>query len=140
MVQLVLAGQDAEVRERLGWNAAVGVIAAAYTMAGVTKVREAGFRWARPSNIALLLYERSYAGPRWQRSLRRHLAARPILCGLGATAGLWIELLAWLAVVPDLRWAVVGAATGLQASITLTLGYFEPEWIAVFIAVALLAA
>lgn len=139
VVQLLLRGHEAAVRERIGWNAAVGVMGAAYTMAGVTKVREAGFRWARPSNIALLLYERSWSGPQWQRALRRALASRPVLCGLGATAALWLELMAWLVVVPDLRWAIVGAATGLQVSITVTLGYFEPEWIAVFIAVALLA-
>jgi len=140
VVQLLLWGEDVAVRERIGWNAAVGVMGAAYTMAGVTKVREAGFRWARPSNIALLLFERSYSGPRWQRALRRFLAARPLLCGAGATVALWIELLAWGIVVPELRAPVVVAATGLQASITLTLGYFEPEWIAALIAVVLLAA
>ncbi len=137
---LVGEGASPEVRDAAAWEAACGVVGAAYFLAGVTKVHEAGWRWVRWSNVGLLLIERSTTGSRWQRRLRRWLSGRRGLVVAGATFALAAELAAPCFWIPECRLAFVVAATGLQASIWFVLGYAQPEWILVVPAVALMAA
>ena len=124
-----------------GWEAACGVIAAAYGLAGLDKARESGAAaWTEARNTALLIAERSYAGPMWLQRLRQAAARTPWLCRITALYGFYGEFAASLFVFPPARWPVALAMTAMQAGIILFLGYVEMEWILLMLALALTSA
>jgi hypothetical protein len=126
--------------ERLAWNAACGVLAGAHVLAGIAKVRESGPSWMQAHHQALLIAERAFAGPAWMRSLRLAVARSPRASHVVGIVGLVAEFAAILLVVPAARPFVVTAMLVLYLGFMLLLGYFEIEWMAVILAVALLAA
>lgn len=117
------------------WEGAAGVMAALYTLAGLSKVTETGWRWVTPSHHALLVAERAFTGPRPIRALRRRAARSRVVCGAVGVVGLVAELACALYVFPDARPALTVAVLALHAGIVLLLGYVEPEWWLVMIAI-----
>lgn len=133
-------GHAPDAARHLGWNAACGVVAGMYLLAGIAKLREAGLVWAEPGYQALLVAERAFYGPRVLRDFRLAVARSPRASRVVGVVGLALEVAAVGFVVPDLRFALAAAIVTLHAGFVVLLGYVEPEWTAVVVAVALLAA
>lgn len=114
--------------EAAAWQAACGVMAGIYTLAGLSKLAETGWEWVRPQNHALLIAERSFGAPRPLRALRLAAARSPAVCRFVGLAGLIAELACAFYVFPEARMAVTVLVLGLHAGIVLLLGYVEPEW------------
>ena len=136
---LRLWGYPAEEARHLGWDAACGVMAGAFTLAGLTKLREAGVRWLEAKHHALLIAERAFSGPMWLRRLRLAVARSPHATQIIGVYGMAVELGAIAFVVPELRVAVLVALWALLIGFVVLLGYFEVEWATVALAVMLLA-
>jgi ABC-type amino acid transport system permease subunit len=124
----------------LGWNAACGVMAGAYVLAAIAKLRETGWKWMKPRYQALLVAERAYLGPALLRRMRSAIAhSRRASAVVGAT-GFFVELFAILFVVPLIRPYLLGVVLVLNFGFLTLLGYFELEWMVVLVAITLLAA
>jgi hypothetical protein len=121
---------------QLGWDISAGILAASWLLCGVNKLRQSGLGWMGSHNIALLLAERSYLGPAIGRSLRKFALCRPRLLVMVGVVGLVLELLAVLFCIPDLRWGISIAVALFMLMNYLLLGFIEPEWGLVMIAVA----
>ncbi|MDP2307391.1 MAG: hypothetical protein Q8P18_15300 [Pseudomonadota bacterium] len=118
-----------------GWEAAAGVMAALYPLAALSKIKLTGWRWMKPHHQALLIAERAYSGPRWVRALRRIAGRSPRFSAFVGTFGLLAEVACVLYVVPDLRVLLTATVIALHAGIGILLGYMEPEWLLVMVAI-----
>ncbi|MFT4976736.1 MAG: hypothetical protein ACI8S6_002641 [Myxococcota bacterium] len=137
MISSVVA-PDADAAS-IGWDAAAGVLAGCWGLAAIAKYRESGLVWAGGKNVALLVYERTYHGPRWLNRIRRAAAQNPLICVLSANVGLWGEAAGMLFIFPSARWIVAIALAIFQLTILFLLGYVELEWILIMLAVAALS-
>jgi hypothetical protein len=126
-------------REACAWEAACGVIAAAYLLSAVAKHKESGSKWSQSSNMGLLIAERVYGAPAPLRRLRRWAVASPRLCTWLARGAAWIEIAAVVFMFSAFRWPFAAVATSLQIGIVVLLGYIEIEWILVVVALAMTA-
>jgi hypothetical protein len=124
----------------LAWNASCGVMAAAYFLAGIAKYREAGIGWMNPQHQALLVAERAFAGPAVLRRMRLFIVRSRVMSRSMGIAGFVGEFAAAAFVFPAARPAVLALIFSLHLGFVLLLGYFEPEWLAVMLAVTLLAS
>ena len=120
--------------EKWGFEAAAGVLASVYVLAGIAKLRESGWGWVRARQHALLIAERAYTGPGWVRGVRLWVARSRGLCALVGLAGLFIELGAVAYLWPDARPMVAVLVIGLHGGFKLLLGYSEPELIFLWVA------
>jgi hypothetical protein len=120
-----------------GWHASAGVLACAWTLLGVQKVRESGWAWAQANNVGLLLAERLYIGPAMRRALSRWILRRPSTLVLLGVMGLGIELLGFAFCIPELRMAYAITVFVFMVFNFVIWGFFEFEWGTVGIAVAL---
>lgn len=139
-VVLQLTGRSAAEARALGWNASCGVMAGAYVLAGLVKLRKSGLGWVRADRQALLVAERAFAGPRWMRSLRLSVVRSKTVSLCAGLFGLGVELAALGLVYPPARIPVAAAVVALHGGFMLLLGYFEVEWLVVLAAIVLLAA
>jgi len=121
-----------------GWNAGCGVMAASWGLAAFAKYRASGVRWASVGNIALLVRERSYTGPKPLMRLRRWASGQKALCLTAAYMGFWGEAAGLAFVVPGLRWPVALASVVFQLGLMLLMGYYEAEWLLVMLSMAVL--
>jgi hypothetical protein len=137
---LQACGYDVEEARALAWNASCGVMAGAYVLAGIAKLRESGVQWVHPRYQSLLIAERGYSGPRWVRSFRVAIARSRTASWVVGVSGLGIEFAAIALVVPVLRWPATAAVLLVNAGFALLLGYVEVEWVAVIVAVVALAS
>jgi hypothetical protein len=135
-----LAGGPVAAREAHGWEAGCGVLAACFTIAGMTKHRKSGWGWTGGRNMALLIAERSYKGDSWVYRLRAKVASYPRACGVVAVGSLLLEDCGFLYMVHPIRAAFAAATTAMFAGILVLLGYIEVHWVAAVIALTLLTA
>lgn len=124
-------------REAAGWEAACGVLAAAYALSAWTKWRKAGKAWFNSTNLGLLMAERKDDKPLFLGPLRLYLACSPRFCKAFAALALILEACGVVYVVPSARWPFTIAATLFQAGIAVLLGYMELEWILLIIALTI---
>lgn len=124
----------------LAWNASCGVMAAAYFLAGIAKYREAGIGWMNPQHQALLVAERAFAGPAVLRSVRLFVVRSRFVSRWMGIVGFVGEFAAAAFVIPAARPAVLALIFAIHLGFVLLLGYFEPEWLVVMLAVTLLAS
>jgi len=122
-----------------GWQAGCGVMAGSWGLAAYAKYIESGLVWNSAGNVALLVRERSYMGPKPLARLRRWVSGQVTLCLLASYVGFWGEAAGLVFVVPVLRWPAAIASTLFQLGIMILLGYYELEWIVVMIALAALS-
>jgi len=122
--------------EQAGWEGACGVMASAWFVSGWKKWSRSGMRWLSTQNTGLLVAERTYLGPRPLRDARRWLVTKPWLLGMMGVLGLLLEIAGIAFCIPDLRWAYAITVVALLGFTLLFLGYFEPEWALVMIALA----
>lgn len=137
---LLFAGYAEEEARVLGWDAACGVMAGAYVLAGIAKLRESGVQWAESKYQALLVAERAFAGPAIVRSTRLAVARSRFASRIVGIAGLATEFLAIGLVVPVLRPIVVALVLVLHAGFVVLLGYAEYEWVVVIVSIVLMAS
>jgi hypothetical protein len=137
-VTSLLGWSDAEA-EAAGWEGAAGVFASLYVLAGLSKLKLTGLSWMRPAHQALLIAERAFTGPAFVRRLRRAASRSRFVCGTIGVYGLVSELLAGLYVFPVLRMPLTVGFAALHVGIVLLLGYIEPEWWLVMVAVTLVS-
>lgn len=132
-----VAGDDAVTAWARGWDVAAGAFGAAYVLAAIAKLREAGWAWARPEAMALLLAERGFGamGP-----VRLALARSRAACAVVGAAGLGIELGALAFVWPPARPWAAATIVGFKAMTWGLFGYFEPEWVLAAVAVGVAVA
>ncbi len=138
-VALRFSSWDAPRREALAWEAAAGVLAAAYGLSAYAKHEQSGWRWGRSDNVALLVAERAYGGAPSLFRFRLWAAQSPRVCAVLGYTSVFIEAAGVLFVVSALRWPYTALATSLQLGIVVLLGYLEVEWILVMIAVTLVS-
>lgn len=131
------AGMPVARREACGWEAACGVLAAAYALSAWIKWKKASFAWMKSGNMGLLIAERSYDGAPILRRLRLFVVSSPRLCSLFAALGFLLEGADGLFVLGSLRWPLTLATLLFHAGITAFLGYFEVEWILVMVSLTL---
>ncbi len=128
---------DAPGRERAAWEAACGIPAGAMTMAGIQKFIADGWGWFTPRGLNLMLAERSVLGPLWQRALRRAFVARPRLTAWLGGAVVAGELAGVLVAFPATRAPATGAMMVTVVGFMLLLGYWEFEWMLLYLALCL---
>lgn len=118
-------GADAATQAARGWDAAAGVLASAYVLAAIAKVRESGLGWTRAESISLLLAERGFG--RWG-GLRLRLAQSRFASAFVGWMGLLVEAAAVLLLFPPIRPYFAAGIVVFMAVTWLLFGYFEPEW------------
>ena len=135
---LATAGSAAPYREACGWEAAAGVIAAAYSLAGLSKVKGSGTAWMKGGNLGLLIAERAHGAPAAVEALRLYVAGAPRLCRALAGFALLVQVGAFLFVLRGARAPLTVALTLFHLVGTpLLLGYLEFEWMLIAVAVTL---
>lgn len=119
-----------------GAEAACGVVAAIYTLAGIAKLRGAGALFLDPDYLGTLVLERSFhvAAPLGQ--LRLALAESRVLITLLAATTLVLELSGALFVLPRCRRPLALALLFMHAGIAAAMGYVYVQWAAVVLGLA----
>lgn len=115
-------------REALGTSLACGVVAAAYTMAAISKLLARGIDWVDGPTLALMIYERASGALAPLAMLRRGVASVPWLSSLGMAGVLALESCGWLFLFRKARRAYAAAVVGFHVSSALLLGYPHAEW------------
>lgn len=132
-------GVSAERAHGLGWHASCGVLAGAYVLAAIAKLRESGWVWMHPRYQALLIAERAYYGPPALRGLRSWIASGKRSSTVVGVVGLFGEIVAIAFVVPALRVPILAFVLLLNFGFWVLLGYLELEWMVVFVGITLLS-
>ncbi len=127
-----------EVQERRGQDLMCGVFGAMLTLAGISKLRHAGWNWFDGNVHALFIWERAQplVAPPFMLELRMWLAQHPFWAGIGATYAVLVECLGGLFVVERFRKPFAIAVMLMFFSMNLSLGLGEQGWVAVPLALA----
>jgi hypothetical protein len=126
--------------EHVAREASAGVVAASYTIAGVTKLWASGASWVLTVNLPLLVAERAVLAPAPLAQLRHAVATSPGVCFLGGLVVLCIELAGVSFLWPRFRRPFAIAMIASHAAIGVLMGYSYPEWILVLVALGLVPA
>ncbi len=127
-----------EEADWLGWQVGCGAMGACFTLAAASKWKKAGAQWFQGAGLQLLISERSIGRPEPLRSLRAWVGASPRLCTFLAVGSFLLEAAGVLYCVPELRWAFAAGGVAMLLGFWVLLGYFEPEWGLVLVAVTAL--
>ena len=120
-----------------GWDASAGVIAYSWSICGINKLRDSGWAWPQSNNIGLLLAERLYIGRPLRRSVTRIIIRKPWILFILGSGSLAIELMGFAFCRPELRMLFGCAIFSLMVFNYLLWGFFELEWGAIGLVVAL---
>jgi hypothetical protein len=119
-----------------GWHrrSAMTVVALAYLLAGVMKLRHSGLAWVTSDNLRWVLYSGARSPQSALPDVARWVADRAWLSTTIAAITLSSELLFPLAlVVRRLRLVLAGAVVGLHVGVHLLLGLDYWSWVAVVV-------
>lgn len=119
-----------------GAEAACGVVAAVYTLAGLAKVRGAGALFLDPDYLGTLVLERAFHVAAPLAQLRLALAESRALVTLGALSTLILELGGALFVFRRARRPLALALVLMHAGIAVAMGYVYVQWAAVVLGLA----
>ena len=114
--------------EAYGWQirTAMLIIALAYSLAGLQKLRYSGLPWATSDNLRWVLYASSGHHP---NAIALFVADRAWLPHALAASTLMLETLFPLTLfLPRLRWAFIPGVIGLHVGIRLALGLDYSAW------------
>ena len=121
-----------------GSEAACGVVAAIYTLAGLAKVLGAGAGFVDPEYLGTLILERSFYVPTALSSVRLYLAeSRPLLVAL-SVGTLVVELGGAFFVLPRFRRPLAVCNIAMHAGIAVAMGYVYVQWACVVAGLAAL--
>jgi len=125
--------------EAMGTEVACGALGAAWFLTGWKKLQLSGVRWMSTESMGLLMAERAYIGTPPLRALRRAvIRSRSLLLVIGFL-GLVLELGGLAFCMPSLRMAYALTIEGLLIGVAILLGYVEPEWMGIILALALMS-
>lgn len=122
--------------ERVGWEAACGVLGAIFTLNGLMKWTQGGRNWFSARGLALLVAERAYVGAPWALRARRGLVSRPALCASLSIGAALLESAGFLFWIPALRVPLAAAWIVMLSGFGLFLGYAELEFMLLAFALA----
>lgn len=127
-----------EERDQRGRDVMCGVYGAMLTLAGLAKLRHAGWDWFDGATHALYIWERAQPllAPQFMADLRLQIADHPDFAALGATYAVVVECLGFLFVVPRLRKPFAAAVFVMFWSLNIVLGLGEQGWVAMPNAIA----
>lgn len=125
-----------ERRDRAGIDAAAGLVAACYLLAGVAKLGGSGWAWTSQANLGVHILAQGYGGLGELEPLRTWVAGSPVVCRALGVGTLVIELGAVAFLRPGLRavWAI--GALFLHVGISLLMGLHHYDWLFTVLAVA----
>ena len=122
----------------LGIDLACGALGGAWFITGWKKLQLSGIRWMSKESIGLLIAERAYIGHPTLRRMRRGIVRSPALLLFIGILGIAIELAGLAFCVPSLRLTYAISIDIFLVGIAILLGYVEPEWVIIILALALL--
>jgi hypothetical protein len=125
-------------RATRGREVMCGVFGAMLTLAGLAKLRHAGWDWFDGHTHALFIWERAQplVAPQRMADLRLALAQHPTLAALGATYAVVVECAGFLFAIERLRKPYAVAVLLMFLSLNVVLGLGEQGWVAVPMALA----
>ena len=122
------AGAPRDQADAWGLEAACGVAAACYTLAGLNKLVGSGAAWAGGSNLAMHISVHAHGGLEGLRAARLAVADSLGLCTLFGVGTLVIESSFLLFVLPRLRRGYALAAAAMHLGIAAVLGLHHYDW------------
>jgi hypothetical protein len=122
-------------REWVGIEAASGIVAAGYSLAGLSKLLGSGFGWAHGANLSIHIATHSHSGSAFMRPLRLAVAGNLPLCTALGIGTLLVEcsFLAYTWQKARKPYAIVVAL--MHTSISILMGLHHFDWL--FMAVGL---
>ena len=123
----------------VGWNVACGAMGSTFTLAALSKWKEAGAAWFQGHGLQLLISERAFLVPQPIQGVRAWFGASPRLCTAMSAGAFLLEAFGFLFCVPQLRWAFFAGAATMLLGFWILLGYWEIEWGLVVLALVLLS-
>jgi len=121
-----------------GVEVACGGLGAAWFLSGWKKIEYSGWNWMGKRNIGLLLAERAYIGNKWFRTIRRQLIRSPFALRTIGFLGVFLEMAGIIFCFPEYRIAYAVIINLLLLGTVVLLGYYEPEWMLIIIALAIM--
>ena len=134
------ASRDERARERLGVDAAAGIVAASYALAGLSKLSGSGVGWAMGQNLAMHIASHAFYGVAWLRPLRESVAEQLWLCTALGVATLVIECSFVLFVLRPMRLAYAALGSAMHLGIGAIMGLHHYDWMLGMLGVALWSA
>ena len=133
-------GAAPEAADQVGIEAACGVAAACYTIAGMNKLLGSGLGWASGENLSMHMMVHSFGSLPALLDLRTAVATEPVLASIAGTGTLLIEGTFFLFVFPRLRVPYALAAAGLHMGIAVGMGLHHYDWMFMVLGLGLLGS
>ena len=121
-----------------GQEAACGIVATGYGLAGFSKLQGAGLAWAQGSNLSYQIAVHSYTGAPYLRPLRLWAAQRLGLCAVLGGLTLFIECSFFLFAWAPARKIYCALTIAMHAGIALLMGFNEFPFLFTALSVGLL--
>lgn len=132
-------GKSAAEAEAVGLDAACGVAAACYGIAGANKLLGSGFDWASEANLSMHMMVHSFGSAPGLGPLRQAVATTPWIASAAGTGTLLIECGFVLFVVPRLRRPLALAAVAMHLGIGVAMGLHHYDWMFFVLGLGLLS-
>lgn len=116
-------------REWFGVEAACGIVAAGYSLAGLSKLLGSGLGWAQGANLSIHIATHSHSGAAFMRPLRLWVAENVQLCTLLGIGTLLVEcsFLAYTWQKARKPYAIL--VTCMHTSISILMGLHHFDWL-----------
>lgn len=121
-----------------GVEVACGGLASAWFLSGWKKIEYSGWNWMGKRTQGLLLAERAYIGNPLFKAIRRELIQHPLALRTIGFLGVFVEMAGIIFCFPEYRMAYAVIINLLLLGTIVLLGYYEPEWMLIIIALALM--
>jgi hypothetical protein len=123
-------------RDAAGVEAAAGIVAASYVLAGLSKLSTSGWGWTGQPNLGVHILAQGYAGLGALGPLREAVAQSALACRLLGVGTLTIELGAIVFLWPSLRRGWAATAVAMHLGISLLMGLHHYDWLLTVLGVA----
>lgn len=116
-------------REWFGVEAACGIVAAGYSLAGLSKVLGSGFGWAQGANLSIHIATHSHSGAAFMRPLRLSVAENLQLCTVLGIGTLLVECSFLAFTWQKARKPYAILVTCMHTSISILMGLHHFDWL-----------
>ena len=121
-------GRSAAAVDAVGIDAACGVAAACYAIAGGNKLLSSGLGWASDANLSMHMMVHSFGSAPGLGPLRQAVATTPWIASVAGTGTMLIECGFAFFVAPRLRRPLAAAAVAMHLGIGLAMGLHHYDW------------